>query len=87
MTKPHIVFLGSQMRKKHNFTLQLCNNDIKQVSCCKYLGVYVDDQLNWKNHIEYVHKKLLKFVSIFYKLRHKVNSQILQTVYLVGGLA
>ena len=26
-------------------------------------------------------KKLLKFVSIFYKLRHKVNSQILQTVY------
>ena len=69
------------MTKKHNFTLQLCNNDVKQVSCCKYLGVYVDDQLNWKNHIEYVHKKLLKFVSIFYKLRHKVNSQILQTVY------
>ena len=26
-------------------------------------------------------KKLLKFVSIFYKLRHKVNPQILQTVY------
>jgi len=24
--------------KKHNFTLQLCNNDIKQVSSCKYLG-------------------------------------------------
>jgi len=27
-------------------------------------------------------KKLLKVVSIFYKLRHKVNSQILQTVLL-----
>ena len=26
-------------------------------------------------------KKLLKFVSIFYKLRHKVNPQILRTVY------
>jgi len=48
--------LGKSDDKKHNFTLKLCNNDIKQVSCSKYLGVYVDDQLNWKNHIEYVHK-------------------------------
>jgi len=80
LTKPHSVFRKPD-DKKHNFTLQLCNNDFKPVSCFKYLGVYVDDQLNWKNHIEYVHKKLLKFVSIFYKLRHKVNPQILQSVY------
>ena len=39
-----MVYLGSQVTK-NNFTLQLCNNDIKQVSCSKYLDVYVDDQL------------------------------------------
>ena len=50
------------------------------VSCSINNGV-----ITKKNHIEksieYVHKKLLKFVSIFYKLRHEVNPQILQTVY------
>jgi len=30
---------------------------IKRVNCSKYLGIYVDDQLNWKYHIECVYKK------------------------------
>ena len=34
--------------------------------------------LLWKNHIEYTHKKLLRFVGIFYKLRYKLNPQVLK---------
>ena len=45
------VFLGNQMTKKHNFILQLCNNDIKQVSCCKYLGVELE-QKGWLSPTE-----------------------------------
>ena len=55
--------------------------DIKEVTCCKYLGIYVDNHLVWKNHIDYVYTKILKFVSIFYKLRENLNSRILQMIY------
>jgi len=29
-------------RINHNYTIQLCDSDIKQVNSSKYLGVYVD---------------------------------------------
>jgi len=57
------------------------HNDIQEVNCCKYLGVYADNTLLWKNHIEYIHKKLSRFVGIFYKLGYKLNSQVLKTLY------
>ena len=61
--------------------VQLCNTEIKQANCCKYLGLFLDNHLTFKHHIDYVNNKLIKFVSIFYKLRDKLNTQILQMIY------
>ena len=43
---------------------------ITKVSSCKYLGVIIDESLEWKEHIHHVYKKLIKFTSIFYKVRN-----------------
>jgi len=48
---------GKSYRLKHNYTIQLCDSDIKQVNCSKYLGVYVDSNIDWKDHIDYIYKK------------------------------
>ena len=39
---------GKHANDEHNTTVHLCNNDIQEVNCCKYLGVYVDNTLLWK---------------------------------------
>ena len=31
---------------------------IEQTSIAKFLGIFIDDQLNWKTHIDYVRNKL-----------------------------
>ena len=36
------------------------NCKIDQVYTTKYLGVVIDDKLNWKEHVLYVSKKNLK---------------------------
>jgi len=54
---------------------------IKKVSNCRYLGVIVDDELKWTEHIDYIHSKLLKYTSIFYKLRAIIPNRILLNVY------
>ena len=54
---------------------------IQRVSNTRYLGVIIDKTLSWKDHIDYVYKKLLKFVGIFYKLRYKLNSSVLRMLY------
>lgn len=37
------------------------NKKIPQTSIVKFLGIHVDDKLNWKKHIQYLNAKILKF--------------------------
>ena len=57
------------------FSIKLLLNDveIEKAHTCKYLGIYLDDQLNWKHHIDCTSEKLLKFTGIFYRLRSKIS--------------
>ena len=74
INKTSYSIIGKHANDEHNTTVQLCNNDIQKINCCKYIGVYVDNTLLWKNHIEYIHNKnLLRFVGICYKLDYDVN--------------
>ena len=50
---------------------------ILRVNSCRYLGVIIDCELKWKEHIEYIYKELIKYNSIFYKLRNKQEAQLL----------
>jgi len=44
------------------FSIKLLLNDveIEKDHACKYLGIYLDDQLNWKHHIDYICEKTCK---------------------------
>ena len=48
---------------------------------CKYLGLYFDDQLTWRFHIDYVYNRLLQLIGIFYKLRSKLQYVWLRNIY------
>ena len=67
--------------EKDLITLSIGGQAIKKVNCCKYLGVFVDDKLNWKEHIDYIYKKLVKFTSLFYKIRHLLPFACLKMLY------
>jgi len=54
---------------------------IEKVNSCKYLGIIIDDELKWNLHIENIYKKLMKYTSIFYKLRDKLPDQMLREIY------
>jgi len=58
--------------KNDNINLVIQNIVIKRVDHFKYMGVVIDSNLKWTAHIEYVCQKLIKYVSIFYKLRSKL---------------
>ena len=54
---------------------------IQRVESCKYLGILIDSDLKWRYHIDYVYSKLVKFISIFYKIRIKLAPEILRMIY------
>ena len=56
----------------------------KKNSCIqyvKYLSVFIDENLNWKKHINKISTKLIKGNAMLSKLRHSVNKDILLSVY------
>lgn len=61
--------------------IKLGNTNLTPVNCTKYLGIVIDSDLSWKNHIDYLYKKLLKFTGIFYKLRSRVRPHVLKMLY------
>ena len=74
LDKTNIMVLPSN--KKEGISVSLNVSSVNKVSSCRYLGLYIDDDLNWKTHIEYIYNKLIKFMDIFYKLRNKLPSRI-----------
>jgi len=65
------VFGPSHMDVK-GYNLYTNGKIIQNVECCKYLGILIDSDLKWQDHINYLYNKLTKFTSIFYKIRTKL---------------
>ena len=64
-------------------TLSIKVNDmfLEKVNNCKFLGVWIDDRLNWKHHITQISNKLSKIIGIFKKIRWKLGKNILSQLY------
>lgn len=54
---------------------------IDEINTIKFLGLYLDSDMKWKSHIDYVCKKLSKFAFALRMLRKVVNTNTLLTAY------
>ena len=47
----------------------------------KYLGVLIDDKLNWKKHIIFINSKISKGIGLLQKIRYYVPKSTLKSLY------
>ena len=64
-----------------NFNVTYNNNPIICLSSSKYLGVFIDDKINFIFHIEHLVSKISRYVGILSKLRFLFNSSTLLLFY------
>ena len=62
-------------------TIQVERENIPRATTVKYVGLHVDEGLTFKKHVEEVYKSLVKFFSVFYNIRDKVNPHLVRTIY------
>ena len=54
---------------------------LKRVPSIKYLGLMIDERLNWKSHVSYLRSKVSSCCNIMYKLRHLIPLESCIFVY------
>lgn len=65
----------------NNLTLTIDSKTVSKVSSCKYLGIVLDENLTFEEHINNTVAKVNKFCGILYKLRYKLPNYCMKTIY------
>lgn len=85
LSKLHDNFANSHTLKKHscfNQESKLCScPELQSASEYKYLGVLIDDKLNFRPHINLLANRIRKLMFLFKNIRHIGSEQLIKTVY------
>ena len=76
------MFVDFRKDRNEYETLSIKNEDVKVVRSYKYLGVYIDDQLNFSENAQYLFKKGIQRIHFLRLLNNmNVDKQIMSLFY------
>ena len=67
--------------KKPTINLKINGVDVEEKEVTKYLGVFIDNKLTWRSHIEHVKTKLSRGNGMISKIRYYVNDMCLLNLF------
>ena len=76
-----MIFRPRQKMLPINRQIVIENNILEQVDNTKFLGVYIDQHLTWKTHVNFITAKISKSVGLLYKAKYYLPSKSLLTLY------
>ena len=76
-----IVFSNRPFDRDQLLQLKLDDRMLNVFDRCKYLGLTIDNSLNFSSHINNISKKISKTVGIMFRLRSSVPDHILLNLY------
>ena len=65
----------------YDFSLNMGGNEIERTNSYKYLGITIDQKLNWRAHIKELSAKLSNVCGILSKTRHYLDRKSLMKIY------
>ena len=65
----------------NKINVHIAHTCLSSCSTTKLLGIYLDNTLSFKAHIEYLIKKICPKIGILHRLRHLLSTDILNIVY------
>ena len=76
-----IVFRPPRRSINLRITLRLHHTKLYESTKIKYLGLILDNKLNWKAHITELSKKLSRAIGLLYKIRQYCTPSTLRSLY------
>ena len=76
-----VIFRRKKKQLDCDLNLKLCGKKFKPSNYVRYLGIYLDEYLNWSPNINHLSQKLVKANAVLCKLRHFVNVATMKSIY------
>ena len=76
-----VIFKNQRKKLDSSIKIKLNRKRLHPSKSVKYLGIKIDENLNWKQHIHDIAIKLNRANSLLYTIRNYVNKHILRTIY------
>ena len=73
--------LFHKRRKANPINIKIDHRTIERVSQFSFLGIMIDENLTWKNHVNMITNKLSKIIGILHRLKCIYPKHILLTIY------
>ena len=77
----YMFFSLSNQKLRYSSNVMINNVNVTKVSHIKFLGIIIDSQLKWTNHVQYIRSKISKGLGILCKARKLLNRSTLVTLY------
>ena len=81
ISKTNYILFGRRRCIADNVSITMGKSPISRVKVTKFLGVNIDENLTWKDHISVVKSKLSKTIGIMYRASIFLNQSSLFTLY------
>ena len=84
LSKSSFTIFTTKYKRNNNEipdTLTINDIDILMSSSTKYLGVFIDEELNWKTHINHITNGLRILFPVFYNIRNYLTVNHIKTLY------
>ena len=79
VSKSNYMVFGK--KSTENVVVKLNGICLEKVPYTKFLGVFIDYQLNWCTHIQTISRKISKVIGVMFKIKDKVDSTVMVMLY------
>ena len=77
----YMMFHRTTIKQNSNINIHINQQNIECTNSTKFLGVIIDNKLNWGAHIHYIKNKISKSIGIISKIKHFLDKHTLRNMY------
>ena len=77
----YMMFHRTRIKLNTNFQILNNNNIIYRTNNNKFLGVIIDNKMNWSAHLHYIKNTISKSIGILFKIQNFLDNHTLRSMY------
>lgn len=81
VSKTKYMFIGKKTVNRTTPVIHINSEYIEIVNSFKYLGIIIDNKLNFHEHIQHIIKQIAKKIGVLYRASKQLTKHAIQTIY------